>query len=152
MPLPIVVEQHRDDIRSEVEHLGAELVDIRLGHSGSGAVLTVLADKEGGITMEDCAQINRRLGACLEEWLGEDYAGRYTLEVNSPGLDRPLKTPRDFSKVFGKKLRVSARDDKGTVDSFVGELLEVREDGILVGGRFILFMKLVKAVREISFK
>jgi ribosome maturation factor RimP len=127
-------------------------VDIRLGHGGGGEVLTILADTEGGITLEKCAEINRRLGTRLDEWLGENASGSYTLEVNSPGLDRPLKTPRDFSKIVGKKLRMSVRNNRGAVESFVGALGQVREDGVLVEGRFILFSNIVKAVREISFK
>ena len=70
--LPIEIENRLDEIRSQVEALGAELVDIRFYRGGGRSlpagrqVLTILADKPGGITLEECAKINRELGVYFE--------------------------------------------------------------------------------------
>jgi len=77
-----------------IEGLGYELVRIRL-MSGKHATLQIMADKpEGGIEVDDCAKISSALSAVLD--VEDPIEGEYTLEVSSPGIDRPLTRLKDF--------------------------------------------------------
>ena len=156
--LPQEIEKRREEIRSRVEAFGAELVDIQFsarGGSVSGghrSVLTVLADKPGGITLEECAEINRGLGAYFEF-----LDASFLLEVNSPGLDRPLVTERDFSRKLGAKLRVIFRDEAGKTATLIGKLVSAGGEKIgmeLKSGvlKEIGLGQMMKAVQEIVFK
>jgi ribosome maturation factor RimP len=85
---------------------GYVLVDLRFYKNQLGAlILEVLADRaEGGITLDECTSLNRELSALLEENSALDF--RYTMDVSSPGLDRPLKTAADFRRAVGRRLRI----------------------------------------------
>lgn len=109
---------YREDLILDVkpifeEHLkkgGFVLVDMRFyKNSDRQLVFEVLADREeGGITLDECTALNRELGDILEN------SGRilenYTLDVSSPGLDRPLVTSADFKRVTGREVRVFLRE------------------------------------------
>lgn len=152
--LPIEIESRLEEIKRLIEVVGAELIDISLRRSGSRSVLTVLVDKAGGVTLDECADINRRLGFFLDETGFSQNP--YSLEVNSPGLDRPLKTEKDFLRVVGQRIRVIVVDESKKSYVYTGEVLSVRE-GILElkadKNEPLLFLPLatiVKAVRDIK--
>lgn len=153
--LPIEIEDKRSELAAQVEKLGAELLEIRFRRSGAKSTLTFIVDKTGGVTLEDCAQINRRLG---DFFGGQDIiAGSYYLEVSSPGLDRPLKSPRDFVRAMGQKVRITAKDESGKIRTWSGEVEAVEEGAVSIRSsqEGLLKLKLdsiVKAVREIRFK
>ena len=87
-----------------VTELGFELVDVEYVKEGSDYYLRVYADKEGGITINDCEIVNRALGDLLDQ---EDYiSDAYILEVSSPGLTRPLKKENDFKRSIGKVVEI----------------------------------------------
>jgi ribosome maturation factor RimP len=102
-----------------------EIVDIELKHEGgrSGRVLRLYLDKEGGPSMDDLSRMSRSLSDLLDEYDVVD--GAYTLEVSSPGINRPLKRPEHFSRCVGKKIRVRTREMINGRCSFLGRLLEV---------------------------
>jgi ribosome maturation factor RimP len=104
---------------------GMEIVDIELKHEGgrSGRVLRLYLDKEGGPSMDDLSRMSRSLSDLLDEYDVVD--GAYTLEVSSPGINRPLKRPEHFSRCVGKKIRVRTRETINGRCSFLGRLLEV---------------------------
>lgn len=82
---------------------GLELIELICRNEGNKLVLRVLADRaEGGITLGDCALLNRRLLELLEE--KNIISGDYVLEVSSPGFDRPLKTGKDFLRCLNKEV------------------------------------------------
>jgi len=89
--------------------MGFELVDARA--SGGGRHLSVFIDRPGGITVDHCAEVSRQLSRVLEVE-GIDYD---RLEVSSPGLDRPLCKPADFTRFAGSKVDVKmrTRDESG---------------------------------------
>ena len=107
----------------------AELVDCTMRQEGRQFVLRFLVDTVSGITLEQCAILNRQIGAALEETnlLGHPYV----LEVASPGLDRPLVTQRDFERVLGDKISVTAQSDGHTV-THTGRLMHVDEQVLLL--------------------
>lgn len=112
------------------ETQGMEIVDIELRREGGrgGRVLRLYLDKQGGPNMEELSQVSRELGDLLDADNVVD--GSYTLEVSSPGINRPLKRPEHFVPFVGKKVRVRTRDMINGRRSFLGQLLEVTADKI----------------------
>lgn len=118
------------------EHLkgaGYALVDMRFyRRQGGEAVLEVLADRdEGGISLDECAGLNRELGDILEK--ESVFAQPYVLEVSSPGLDRPLATAGDFRRVRGRQARFFLKDlvegkleHCGTVEDISDDTVTIR--------------------------
>lgn len=125
-----------DLVRPVIEDLGYELVRLRL-MAGKSQTLQIMAEKpEGGIEVDDLAEINTALGATLD--VEDPIDGEYTLEVSSPGIDRPLTRFKDFDTWEGwsAKLETSELIDgrkrfkgivRGTEDGEV--LIEIEEDG-----------------------
>jgi ribosome maturation factor RimP len=90
---------------------GLDLVDVELKRGGKGPLVRVYLDKPGRISLEDLENASREISAILDV---EDPIGRsYTLEVSSPGMTRPLKTPRDFERVLEKDIQVAFVDTAG---------------------------------------
>jgi ribosome maturation factor RimP len=98
---------------------GLELVDVELGGPGGRQTLRLFIDKQGGVslapqgapqgaaggvTLDDCTNFSRSVSAALD--VEDPLDGAYDLEVSSPGLDRPLRTPEHFEKYKGEKVRV----------------------------------------------
>jgi len=106
--------------------LGLELVDIEYKREGRAMVLRLFIDREGGITLDDCATVSRELAEILEV---EDFiSAQYTLEVSSPGLNRPLKKAADYERYRGRLIRIKTfellPDDAGNPrKTFLGDLL-----------------------------
>ena len=97
----------RAELAAVAESSGCELVHVEW----KGGVLRLVIDRPGiaseggGVTHEHCATVSRQASAILDVW---DFgAGRYTLEVSSPGLDRPLYRPEDFGRFAGRLARVT---------------------------------------------
>ena len=113
--------------------LGLEVVEIEYRREGRDMVLRLYLDREGGVTLDDCAQVSRELSAVLDV---EDFIpGHYSLEVSSPGLNRPLKKEADYHRYRGKLVKVRTfellADDAGNKrKTFLGELLGL-EDGVV---------------------
>ena len=84
--------------------LEAELVEIIIKKTSKGLHLQILADKKQGISVDDCAAINRQLGDILDQ--KSIIEEQYVIEVSSPGLDRQLKTKRDFERVAGNDVEI----------------------------------------------
>jgi ribosome maturation factor RimP len=110
-----------DAVRAEIERGGLELIDAQFRRTGNRAILAFTVDKEGGVTLDECAQLNRVLGDLLEESL----SGSTFIEVNSPGLDRPLKTPKDFERVVGQRVKLAWRTEAGAGLLVTGKLLSL---------------------------
>lgn len=109
-----------------------EIIDIELRPEGTrgGRVLRLYLDKEGGPTVEDLSRVSRQLGELLDTH--DVVPGAYTLEVSSPGINRPLKRPEHFARFVGKRIRVRTRDKIDGRRSFLGILQEVLNDQITV--------------------
>src|SRR6266581_1845351 len=109
-----------------LDSLGTELVDLEYRREGRAMVLRLFIDKPGGITLDDCASVSRELSEILDV---EDFIiDHYTLEVSSPGLNRPLKKESDYIRYQGKLVKVRTfeqyPDDHGNLrKTFLGELL-----------------------------
>ncbi|MFP4013276.1 MAG: ribosome maturation factor RimP [Chitinispirillaceae bacterium] len=95
------VEQIRPVVESKIEELGFELFDMRFFGAGSRSILRITVDHPEGVSIRDCERVSREVSLLLDE---ENFMGDkpYSLEVSSPGIDRPLKTERDFRRVTGR--------------------------------------------------
>jgi len=110
--------------------LGMELAEVEYKQDGGRMVLRLFVDRDGGVTLDDCAAVSRELTEILDV---EDFIpGRYNLEVSSPGLNRPLKKPADFERFTGRLVKIRTfellADDAGNKrKTFTGELLGLEE-------------------------
>jgi ribosome maturation factor RimP len=101
-------EKIRELIEQLVVQQGMELVDAQLLGGGIHRVLRLLIDKPEGVTHGDCETISRLTGEMLDE--GDLIpGGTYTLEVSSPGVDRPLKKAKDFERFLGQRVKLQLR-------------------------------------------
>jgi ribosome maturation factor RimP len=107
-----------------------EIVDIEFRHEGSrgGRVLRLYLDKEGGPNVDDLSRVSRELSDLLDS--ENTVEGAYTLEVSSPGINRPLRRREHFARFVGKRIRVRTRDMINGRRSFLGMLEEVSADKI----------------------
>jgi len=88
---------------------GIEIVDVELKGGGGRKLLRIYIDKPDGVSHADCEFISKNVGTILDV---EDVVpgGSYTLEISSPGLERPLKTPRDFRRFIGRRAKILLRE------------------------------------------
>jgi ribosome maturation factor RimP len=125
----------RGDLRRMLEPgakaLGFEVVDVELEGSGRRAILRIYIDGPEGVGLDDCAAVSRQLSAILD--VEDPIKGSYTLEVSSPGLDRPLVRPEDFRRFAGETVRLRTRAPlEGGRRNFKGRLAEATDEGIVV--------------------
>lgn len=131
---------------------GLEVVDIELRHEGrSGRVLRVYLDRAGepdeAPGLEELGRVSRELGDLLDVY--DVVAGSYTLEVSSPGVNRPLRKPEHFARCVGQRVRVHTCESIDGRRNFLGPLHEAGGEGVVVlqDGRevFIPFGRIVRA-------
>ena len=116
--------------RPVIEGMGYELVRLRL-MGGKTATLQVMADKpDGGIEVEDCARISTDLSAVLD--VEDPIDGEYTLEVSSPGIDRPLTRLKDFDAWMGHEAKVETAEPLDGQKKFKGEVAGTEGDEVLL--------------------
>jgi ribosome maturation factor RimP len=132
---------------------GVELFDIELLGKGK-LLLRVIIDKEGGVTLDDCEKLSKNLGAIMD--IEDPLPGPYTLEISSPGLDRPLKGIMDYEKNTGKLARVVTVEKIENQNFFIGRIIKVDKQNIklLVNAREIdiPFEKISRAKLEVELK
>src|SRR2546422_4353411 len=130
-----VITQVEELLRPIAVRLGLETVDLALSGEGHRTVLRVVVDRvEGGITVEECARVSEALSRQLD--LYDLFQDPYTLEVSSPGLDRPLRNDADFRRFAGKKAELKTygpvegqRHFRGILLGVIGEADVLQVDG-----------------------
>lgn len=112
-------------IEPVAERLGYELIALEFD-SGEYATLRLFIDAEAGVGLEDCERMSRQVGALLD--VEDPIAGKYALEVSSPGMDRPLTKLEHFKRFLGQKARVKLRmvDELGR-RNYTGHIREVSD-------------------------
>jgi ribosome maturation factor RimP len=118
----------QDVIDREVE--GVELVVLEEVGNRRQKIIRLFVDHPGGVTHELCSRVSTAVGAALDE--ADMFEGAYTLEVSSPGLERPLRKRSHFEAQVGKKVYVKTRVPIEGAKVWQGTLLEVSEAGLLV--------------------
>jgi len=117
---------YRDKMKPLVESIlefeDMELVDIECLRMKSRWLVRIYIDKEGGVTLDDCGEVSKQVGDVLD--VHDLPPGPYTLEVSSPGLDRPLAKDRDFIKYRGRKVHVRVAEKLEGMKNFRGRLVD----------------------------
>ena len=124
--------EHRAEalLQPIVEQFGFELVDVEYVKEGGTWYLRGYVDKPGGITINDCEAVSRQFSDRMDE---EDFIpDSYVMEISSPGLDRPLKKPKDFERSIGKEVEIRTYRPVDHCKEFVGTLISYDNDTITV--------------------
>ena len=131
-----------------------EIVDVEFAKKYNGNNLTVFIDKPGGVTIEDCELVHGAIDEPLDE-LDPTEGKSYTLNVSSPGIDRPIVTDKDFSRNIGLELEINLyepimkkRTLVGTLVAFNGDciILEINKENLEIERK-----KISKATKFINF-
>ncbi len=118
-----------------LDSLGFELVDIESRRAGRSQVICLYIDKPEGVNLDDCAEVSRELSIALD--VEDSIPDRYTLEVSSPGLNRPLKKPADFIRYTGRLAVIKTaelfKDEMGNRrKTFLGTIKAFEDDAVLL--------------------
>jgi ribosome maturation factor RimP len=127
-----IVESVRDIADPIVRALDLHLVDVECIGQGARTLLRVFIDKPGGVSIEDCEQVHLSLGHALD--VNDPIPHAYTLEVSSPGLDRPFRRRTDYERARGKLVAVKLRTPRDGQWRLAGRLLDVTDDGVKLQG------------------
>ncbi len=107
-----------------------ELVGVECVGGGKHTIVRIFIDKQGGINIDEIAQLSRQISVVMD--VEEPIKGHYTLEVSSPGLERPLFTPAHFKQQLGNTVFVRTSFPMENRQNFKGILRECNEQGIQV--------------------
>ncbi len=113
-----------------VEGMGFEYVGCEFIPQGKHSLLRVYIDKQGGIKLGECAEVSHQLSGVLD--VEDLIKSRYSLEVSSPGLDRPLFTMAQFCKAIGKQVKLRLSMPLNERRQFGGELKSVLDENIVL--------------------
>lgn len=125
-----LLEKIREIAGPIAEKRGVKIIEATFKREGKVMVLRLLADKAGGISIDECAEINTSLGAELDK---EDVINdRYIIEVSSPGLDRLLKTRNDYEWALGRTIQVNTSVPVEGQNVFLGKLIGISEENLVI--------------------
>jgi len=133
---------------------GIELVEIEVKKQKTGHLLKIFIDKEGGVKLDDCENVSEQLSRILD--VEDIFQWKYVLEVSSPGIDRPLKTQKDFKRCMEKLVNVSIKENE-KISRVVGKVVDVTDSSVVLETEEkkesleISFEKILKASIEIRF-
>lgn len=118
-----------------IEAMGYELVELEARTHAANGLVRIYIDKPGGVGLDDCERVSHQVSGVLD--VEDPMPGQYNLEVSSPGLDRPLRTPAHFAAAVGQKVKLelhAPREDRrwrftGTLVAVEGDRLELDVEG-----------------------
>lgn len=119
-----------DLVQSTIENEGYELVDVEYVKEGGSWYLRIYIDKEGGVTLDDCEMVSKIIDTILED---KDIISKsYSLEVSSPGIERPLKKDDDFRRFEGNEVVIKTYEPINNRKKIKGILLGLEENNIVI--------------------
>lgn len=121
-----VVDRVRELIAPVVADVGAELYDVEF----NGGILRILVDADGGIDIDSIKTISRSSSRVLDD--ADPIPGRYTLEVSSPGLERPLRTREHYERAVGERVKLKTFADVDGTRRFAGTLVGANDAGFVI--------------------
>lgn len=124
-------------VEKSLSGAGFELVDLELSKESKQPTLRLFIDKEGGVTIEDCALASEVVGRSLD--CMESIKGTYRLEVSSPGIERRLKKARDFMRFIGSRVVVKTVKPVGGRRNFTGILKKASDSSFIIDADGELF-------------
>jgi ribosome maturation factor RimP len=162
-----IAEQARRLLEPIIDREGFELVEVEWGREGSAWVLRLFVDRQGGVTIDHCQELSRIVETVLD--VEDLIEPAYNLEVSSPGVERPLRKPRDFDRFAGQRAHVKTygpvesepppapgvaaaaprKNWTGTLRGFKDGAVEIEVDGVL---HRIPHDKIAKAHLEYDFE
>lgn len=113
-----------------LEALGYKVWGVELNRAFKGGLLRVYIEKDGGVTIDDCAIATRQISAILD--VEDPIAGNYTLEVSSPGMNRPLYTKEQFLAFVGYRAKIKLKFMFEKRKNFEGTLLAIEADELIL--------------------
>src|SRR5205814_2354510 len=139
----VMLLQALEHVRAIAERVakshGLEVWDIVSRREAQGQVIRVFIDRPGpaatpeeSVSIEDCEQVNREMGTILD--VEDPLPFTYTLEVSSPGLDRPLRDENDYRRFAGRLAKIVVREAVDNQKAFEGRLRGVEDDAVLLEG------------------
>lgn len=134
-----VAERVRALVEEPLARSGIEVVDVE----HVGATLRVYVDRPGGIDLEAISAATQVVSALLDE--ADPIPGRYVLEVSSPGVERPLRTPAQFQRAVGSRVVVRTHPFVEGERRVEGTLTAADDHGIVVGGRALSYADIERA-------
>ncbi len=127
--MALTVPHIEEILNPGAEALGLELVAVELS-GGDTSIVRIYIDTPNGITVEDCTKASRQFSAILD--VEDPISNQYTLEVSSPGMDRPLAKPLHFKAVVGQQVKIKMATLVNGRRRFTGELIEATEEFAVV--------------------
>ncbi len=124
------LEQLQDILTPVIEALGFECWGIEYISQGRHSLLRVYIDHENGIFIEDCETVSRQLSAVMD--VEDPISSEYTLEVSSPGMDRPLFTLEQFAAFVGEQVKIRLRSPVEERRNFQGLIRSVEDQDVVV--------------------
>jgi len=134
-------------IRPIIEASGNYLEELTITSAGKVKILTVIVDSDSHLNLDQITAVTKEISEVIEtlEELGDSA---FTLEVTSPGIDRPLTKPRHWRKNFNRLVKITMTSGQ----DIQGRIGEATESAVLVGDQKITFEDIKRAVLEIEFK
>lgn len=115
-------------LKPTIESMGFEYWGVEYISAGRHSTLRLYVDKDGGITVDDCADVSHQVSAIMD--VEDPISGAYHLEVSSPGMDRQLFKPEQFARYVGKTVQVRSAVDVLGRKRFKGKMIKVDDKGI----------------------
>jgi ribosome maturation factor RimP len=156
-----LLKKEEDELVSEIWNLlgpviaaqGMEILEVEYRRESAGWVLRIFLDSERGISVEDCAAVSRTAGDLLD--VTDVIPNPYTLEVSSPGIDRPLRRLEHFQKYIGHIIEVRTISPIQNRRNFKGELKEASSEGVVIecdAMNYSIPMSLIERARLLYFE
>nr|WP_245362702.1 ribosome maturation factor RimP [Pseudomonas sp. BP8] len=124
------LEQLQDLLAPVVEALGFQCWGIEFVSQGKHSVLRIYIEKDGGIMVDDCAKVSHQVSGVLD--VEDPISSEYTLEVSSPGMERPLFTLEQFASYAGEQVKIKLRSPFEGRRNFQGLLRGVEDQDVIV--------------------
>jgi len=109
-----------------IEAEGLELLHVEFQPKGANSILRIYIDKPGGVNLADCQRVSKTAGVLLD--VEDVIPHKYTLEVSSPGIERPLFNERDYRRFTGSEIRLVTKQKIAERRKFQGRLLGLDQD------------------------
>ena len=151
MPMADTRDRLAEELTGPIGGLGLDLEAVDLSSAGKRRILRVAIDKDGGVTMDDIADATREVSRVLDETtlMGQQA---YTLEVSSPGVERPLTLPRHWRRNAGRLVKVIFREG----EPMTGRITRSDDDGVVLDvegtERRLEYAEVKRARIQIEFK
>ena len=125
-----IIESIKPVIEKKLTSMGLELYELKCIKAGSRLILRIFIDKDSSVTVDDCEKASHEISILLDV---ENFSQTpYTLEVSSPGIDRPLTTEKEFRRMVGNDIRVHFKDNENKKRKASGRLVACLDGNVAI--------------------